>query len=89
MNTRADLADDMLRGADEIARFLFGEQASRRKVYYLAECTRIPIFRIGAVLCARRSVLLHWIAQQEARTRACGGALDAARAGEAGNAAPE
>jgi hypothetical protein len=76
--TPTDLADDMLRGADEIARFLFGEQASRRKVYYLAECTRIPVFRIGAVLCARRSVLLKWISDQESRVRS-------SRTAESGN----
>ncbi len=62
-----DLADDILRGADEIAEFLFGDRASRRKVYYLAECTRLPIFWLGSVLCARRSVLLNWIAGQESR----------------------
>jgi hypothetical protein len=60
-------ADDVLRGADAIAKFLFGEKGSRRKVYYLAQCTKIPIFRIGSVLCARRSVLLNWVAGQESR----------------------
>jgi hypothetical protein len=60
-----DISDDLLNGADEIARFLFGSNASRRKVYYLASRTRIPVFRIGSVLCARRSVLLNWIAGQE------------------------
>jgi hypothetical protein len=62
-----ELADDILRGADQIATFIFGERGSRRKVYYLAECTRIPVFRLGSVLCARRSVLLNWIAAQENR----------------------
>lgn len=62
------LAGDILRGADEIAKFLFGERASRRKVYYLAECTRIPVFHLGSVLCARRSVLLNWISGQESRS---------------------
>ena len=61
----ADISDDMLMGAEEIARFLFGPNASRRKVYYLASHTRIPLFRMGSVLCARRSVLLNWIAGQE------------------------
>lgn len=61
------LADDILRGADEIAKFLFGERGSRRKVYYLAERTRIPVWRLGSTLCARRSVLLNWIARQENR----------------------
>jgi hypothetical protein len=63
------LADDLLEGADEIAAFLFGDGASRRKVYYLAECTRLPIFRLGSVLCARRSVLMRWIAGQESKAK--------------------
>jgi hypothetical protein len=53
-----ELADDLLRGADEIADFIFGARGSRRKVYYLAECTKLPVFRLGSLLCARRSVLL-------------------------------
>jgi hypothetical protein len=61
------LADDLLHGADEIAEFIFGERGSRRKVYYLAECTRIPVFRLGTMLCARRSVLMRWIEGQEDR----------------------
>lgn len=65
--TAEGLADDLLCGADEIAQFLFGPSGSRRKVYYLAACTRIPVFRLGTKLCARRSVLLGWIAGQENR----------------------
>jgi hypothetical protein len=61
------LADDILTGADEIAEFLFGSKESRRKVYYLAECSRLPIFRLGSVLCARKSVLLQFITGQENR----------------------
>jgi len=61
------LADDLLRGADEIADYLFGEPVQRRKVYYLAETSRFPVFRLGARLCARRSVLKEWIASQEKR----------------------
>ena len=66
--TQQELADDLLRGADAIAEFLFGDRSHRRKVYYLAECSRIPIFRLGAVLHARRSVLLNWITGQENRS---------------------
>lgn len=61
------LADDLLRGADQIAEFLFGDPGQRRKVYHLTECSRLPVFKLGAVLCARKSVLLAWIAEQEAR----------------------
>jgi hypothetical protein len=64
-----ELAGDLLRGADQIAEFIFGARGSRRKVYYLAETSHLPVFRLGAVLCARRSVLLRWIAGQESRVR--------------------
>ncbi|HEX4409041.1 MAG TPA: DNA-binding protein [Xanthobacteraceae bacterium] len=62
------LADDILRGAQEIAHYIFGESGSRRQVYYLSERTRLPVFRLGSTLCARRSVLLDWITAQEKRT---------------------
>lgn len=62
-----DLSTDLLRGADQIAGFLFGNPGERRKVYHLAETSRLPVFRLGAVLCARRSVLIGWITQQEHR----------------------
>lgn len=64
-NTDA-LAHDLLRGAEEIADFLFGDKSQRRKVYHLAG-TRLPVFRLGSVLCARRSVLMAWISEQEQR----------------------
>jgi hypothetical protein len=63
------IADDLLRGADEIAEFIFGKKGGRRKIYYLAETSHLPVFRLGAVLCARRSVLLGWISGQESRVR--------------------
>lgn len=66
-NTQLELAGDLLRGADEIAQFIFGPRGGRRKVYYLAETSHLPVFRLGAVLCARRSVLMNWIARQENR----------------------
>ncbi len=63
------LASDLLRGADQIAEYIFGHARERRKVYHLAETSRLPVFRLGAVLCARRSVLLDWIERQERRAR--------------------
>ena len=62
-----DLASDILRGADEIAEFLSGDRSQRRMVYHLVETSRLPVFRIGSRICARRSVLLKWIADQEQR----------------------
>jgi hypothetical protein len=67
------LADDILEGAEAIADFLFSGTSdhergrNRRKVYYLAENCQLPFFRIGAILCVRKSVLLDFIASQEVR----------------------
>lgn len=63
----AELAGDILIGAYQIAEFLFGDRNKRRKVYHLAETSRLPVFRLGTELCARRSVLMTWIAEQEQR----------------------
>ncbi len=59
------LSDDLLRGADAIAEFFFGSRTERRKIYHLAESSRLPVFRMGSVLCARKSRLLSWIEEQE------------------------
>jgi hypothetical protein len=61
------LASDLLRGAGEIAEFLLGSASERRTIYHLKDTSRIPIFRIGSMLCARKSVLMKWIADQEER----------------------
>jgi hypothetical protein len=62
-----ELAGDLLRGAGAIAVFLFGRATERRKVYHLAETSRLPTFHLGSLLCARKSVLLQWITEQEKR----------------------
>jgi len=64
----ANLADDLLRGAEAIAVFVFGDAKHRRKVYYYASDAkvRLPVFRIGNVICARKSRLMEWIEFQEA-----------------------
>jgi len=66
MSTTPDsLADDLLRGADAIAAFMFGDSGNRKKIYYLAERKEIPVFRLGCELCARKSTLLRWISERE------------------------
>ncbi len=65
--TEKDLAADILRGADELAQFLFGSRDQRRKVYHLAATSNLPVFKLGSMICARKSVLLKWIAEQEGR----------------------
>jgi hypothetical protein len=62
-----EFAKDMLRGAEEIAEFLYGDREQRRKVYHLAATSHLPVFKLGSMICARRSVLLKWVESQEAR----------------------
>jgi len=62
-----ELAKDMLRGAEELAQFLFGDREQRRKVYHLAATSNLPVFKLGSMICARKSVLLRWIEGQEGR----------------------
>ena len=61
------LADDLLYGGIAIAVFIWGDPGKRRRVYHLAETERLPVFRMGATLCARKSRLLAWIERQEKR----------------------
>jgi hypothetical protein len=64
------LGDDLLRGADAIAEFLFGDRRERRKIYYLTSEGRgqLPHFRLGAIICARKSTLVRWVETREAQT---------------------
>ncbi|PVE22848.1 hypothetical protein DC522_19105 [Microvirga sp. KLBC 81] len=66
------LADDLLRGARPIARFIYGEskderenEANERRVYHAAQKHGLPVFKLGGVLCARKSTILRWIEAQE------------------------
>ncbi len=61
------LADDILEGADDIATFMWGSASKRRKVYHLMETSRLPLFKIGNVWCARKSRLKQYIREQEDR----------------------
>jgi hypothetical protein len=63
------IADDLLEGAEAIARFMFGSPDKRRRVYHLAAHSDLPLFRLGELICGRRSTLLAWIAEQEKSTR--------------------
>ncbi|MCZ7641872.1 MAG: hypothetical protein M5U33_02770 [Pseudorhodoplanes sp.] len=49
--------------------FVFGNAKHRRKIYYYATDAkaRMPVFRIGAIICARKSTLLEWIERQEGK----------------------
>lgn len=62
-----NIANDILKGADEIAAFL-GEDT--RAVFYAISRGRLPHFRVGQNIRARKSTLLAWIANQELAARA-------------------
>ena len=62
-----EFSRDMLRGAEEVAEFLYGSKALRRKVYHLASTSNMPTFKLGSMICARKSVLLSWVESQERR----------------------
>lgn len=66
-DTGLPLADDLMTGAEAIAKFMFGDatDTNRRRVYHAADKLGLPTFRIGATLCARRTTILKWIAKQE------------------------
>jgi hypothetical protein len=55
----------IIRGADAIAEYIFGDRRHRRKIYYLAECSKIPIWRLGSTLCLRPATYESWIKAQE------------------------
>ena len=77
MNETCPLSDDLLTGAGKIAEFIFGTATKRRQVYHLAECGGLPVFKLGATLCARRSTLIAWIEAQEATSSGrCCNAMD-------------
>lgn len=59
------IGNDVLLGADGVAEFLYGSADMRRKVYNLVQQRKLPHFRLGASICARKSVLLEWISRQE------------------------
>jgi len=59
------VAEDLLHGADEIAEFFYGDKEQRRKVYHLVATSNLPVFKLGSMICARKSILLKWIEEQE------------------------
>jgi hypothetical protein len=56
------LADDLLKGATAIATFT---GLSRRQIYHAVDSDRLPVFRIGAIILARKSTLFAWVREQE------------------------
>jgi hypothetical protein len=63
----ATIAEDLLIGASAIAAWLYNDPKKRKKIYYLAQKTNFPHFKMGSKLHARKSVLRHWWDAQERR----------------------
>ena len=61
----SELADDLLMGAAAISTFMFGAADERRRVYWLADTGQLPVFRIGSILCARKSSILKAVELRE------------------------
>jgi hypothetical protein len=66
------IAEDLLTGGHAIAELLFPDDdpvKRRKRLYHFASTMkgtkRPPIFKIGATLCARKSKLMRWVAEQE------------------------
>lgn len=66
------LSADLLHGADEISRFVYGEppnektaESNRRKIYHASVKHGLPTFKLGGAMTARRSTILKWIECQE------------------------
>lgn len=57
-----NLAADILRGADAIAAFM---GFPRRAIYHLVAKGAMPHFKLGDIICARKSTLTNWISEQE------------------------
>lgn len=56
------LSTDVLMGAGAIADYI---GLTRKQAYGHIERGNLPVFRIGALLCIRKSTILNWIERQE------------------------
>jgi hypothetical protein len=57
----------LLRGAKEIARFLFADEGQARKVYPLRE--QLGLFYLNGMICGRPETITARIAEREGRAR--------------------
>jgi len=60
-----NLHGDLLHGASALAEFPYGESKVSHRIYKLVDKEKLPHFRLGSTICARKSTLLLWIAEQQ------------------------
>lgn len=66
MENSENLSSDLLRGAREIAKFVYGDECHRQKVYHAIEKDGLPVFRMnGEMIHARKSTIMKWIEEKE------------------------
>jgi hypothetical protein len=58
---------DIIYGAANIADHIFSDRKKTRRIYYLSSSSNLPVFRLGARICMRKSALNNWIASQEGK----------------------
>ena len=61
------ISQDMVIGAEEVATWLFGAP-ERRRVYHLAEKTKLPTHTVGSKIAIRKSVIRAFFWAQQARS---------------------
>jgi hypothetical protein len=63
--TGETVADDLLRGAKEIALFVYGDEEAARRIYVYKGEPSLPLFYMGRMLCSRKSSLRKWMDELE------------------------
>ncbi len=68
MPPTSDIASDLLRGAPAIAEFMFGKADAQntKRVYDWKYARKLPTFKIGSTICARKSTLRRLIERLDA-----------------------
>ena len=67
MTEVAELADDLLITAEAIGKYI---GLNQRQIYNLIANSDFPAFRLGNILCARKSSIKRYIEEQESTCKA-------------------
>ncbi|HEX3666190.1 MAG TPA: hypothetical protein VHU23_13280 [Rhizomicrobium sp.] len=63
--------DDLIEGAKAISKFVYGNEKKAKRIYEMVERAKdegakiLPVFKMGRIICARKSSLLAAIAEME------------------------
>jgi hypothetical protein len=61
IETKPELSNKLLRSAEAIAKFLYGDSGLQRKIHHLWATSNVTFFKIISRIRARKSVLLKWV----------------------------